>query len=60
MRIEWRRTIEEIQEKTPKPKTTMRPNFSEFGRCMRRRVGMGRAMIHMSVKILMALVAMMY
>ena len=48
--------MDEMQEKTPRLKTTIRPNFSELGRWIWRSVEMGRMMIQMSVMMLMALV----
>ena len=49
--------MEAIVEKTPSPKTMMRPSFSRLGRWILRRVFIGKAMIQKSVRMLMELVA---
>lgn len=49
--------MEAIVEKTPRPKTKMRANFSRPGRWILRRVLTGRTMIQMSAMMWMELVA---
>lgn len=52
--------MEAIVEKTPRPKTKTRPNFSRLGRWIFSRVLIGKATIQKSVRMLMELVAMCY